>query len=270
MPEIIDYFKLLCERGPKIALKELKSRLYRENPQVSLNRLLNLLKKYDIPYTFFIVGTTAENYPEVIDQILKMNHEIGAHGFLHKRMDQMNDKEIKMDLTKQITLFKTKFNYNLQGFRAPYLKTSLNLRKIIKELEFRYTSSYMVEDKFNDQTGIPEFSIIFDDWDLLIKKKKSPKEMFNIISENLNGINILLLHPFRIGQKGFIEHLEDFITHYKNEYSFVTLSNLLKKGIHLQQEKKNIKIKKVIALTGDIGELALLDLIKRALKIGNN
>ena len=46
--------------------------------------LLDLLKKYDAKATFFVVGSNAERYPELIRRIHEEGHLIGIHNYVHK------------------------------------------------------------------------------------------------------------------------------------------------------------------------------------------
>lgn len=46
--------------------------------------LLDLLKSYGIKATFFVLGSRAEQYPELIRRIHEEGHEIGIHNYTHK------------------------------------------------------------------------------------------------------------------------------------------------------------------------------------------
>ena len=46
--------------------------------------LLDLLKQYKVKATFFVVGSRAEQYPELIRRIHEEGHEIGIHNYTHK------------------------------------------------------------------------------------------------------------------------------------------------------------------------------------------
>lgn len=62
-------------------------------------RLLDELKKRNIPATFFVVGKNAERYPELLKRMVAEGHVIGNHSYSHKNL-------VKADaatLTEQIT-----------------------------------------------------------------------------------------------------------------------------------------------------------------------
>ncbi|ANB55965.1 polysaccharide deacetylase family protein [Anoxybacillus sp. B7M1] len=46
-------------------------------------QLLDLLKKHDIKATFFVVGTRAAKYPDLIRRMDREGHEIGLHNYRH-------------------------------------------------------------------------------------------------------------------------------------------------------------------------------------------
>ena len=43
-------------------------------------RILDLLRKYKLPATFFVCGWVAEQYPKIMRQIVAEKHEVAAHG----------------------------------------------------------------------------------------------------------------------------------------------------------------------------------------------
>jgi peptidoglycan/xylan/chitin deacetylase (PgdA/CDA1 family) len=46
-------------------------------------RLLKVLSQHQIPATFFLIGERAEQYPEVVRQIVAAGHVIGNHSYSH-------------------------------------------------------------------------------------------------------------------------------------------------------------------------------------------
>ncbi|MGD9162788.1 MAG: polysaccharide deacetylase family protein, partial [Desulfobacteraceae bacterium] len=45
--------------------------------------LLDLLEKYDVSATFFVIGERAQTYPYLIRKILQKGHTTGNHSFTH-------------------------------------------------------------------------------------------------------------------------------------------------------------------------------------------
>jgi peptidoglycan/xylan/chitin deacetylase (PgdA/CDA1 family) len=47
--------------------------------------ILDTLDKYGIKATFFCIGNNAEKHPKILDKIREKGHQIGIHGYSHKR-----------------------------------------------------------------------------------------------------------------------------------------------------------------------------------------
>ncbi|MDE0810433.1 MAG: polysaccharide deacetylase family protein, partial [Alphaproteobacteria bacterium] len=52
---------------------------------VGTQRILDLLARHGIKATFFIPGHTLESFPGICNQIHDEGHEIGHHGWTHRK-----------------------------------------------------------------------------------------------------------------------------------------------------------------------------------------
>lgn len=52
--------------------------------------LLDILDKYNVKTTFFLVGDWVEKYPESVKEISKRGHDVGNHSNTHPHMTQMS------------------------------------------------------------------------------------------------------------------------------------------------------------------------------------
>jgi peptidoglycan-N-acetylglucosamine deacetylase len=101
--------------------------------------ILKLLEDNNTYATFFILGEIAEKYPSVINKIIEKGHEVAFHGWSHKPLMELSEKQF----TNEIKKFKKIYSKSI-GFRAP--EFSLNnstiwaLKILIKE-KFIYDSS---------------------------------------------------------------------------------------------------------------------------------
>lgn len=110
----------------------------------STEDILDLLKKTDNRATFFILGDVALKFPELIKRIEKEGHEIGTHGYSHKRIDQQTPNEFEKDLLKSLTILNKIAKLKVEGYRAPQFtisKKTLWALSIIKKLGLKYDSS---------------------------------------------------------------------------------------------------------------------------------
>lgn len=102
--------------------------------------LLDLFKKEKIRATFFVTGTMAEQYPDIIKRIPEEGHELGCHGYLHTRFDRMNQEEAKAALKKAGKVLR-QFEKRIVSFRAPNLQFPDQYLKLLEEEGFICDSS---------------------------------------------------------------------------------------------------------------------------------
>lgn len=107
----------------------------------SLEPVLSLLEKYNTNATFFVLGMVAEKYPEIIEQIHEMGHEIASHAYSHKTLHELGKEGFEDEIKKSIKLLS---KYNPVGFRAPTFSVDNNTRwafDILEKYGFKYDSS---------------------------------------------------------------------------------------------------------------------------------
>ena len=125
-----------------------------------------ILKEKKIPFILFVntreVG--AYNYMNW-DQILELNKyenvEIGNHSHSHEYLVDKNPDVIKEDILKSIEIFKKKVGKNSDFFSYPFGEYSLEFKKIIKDLGFKYAFGQHsgVIDETKDFWELPRFPI---------------------------------------------------------------------------------------------------------------
>ncbi len=118
----------------------------RPEPSVVANTLkcLDLLERTGNRATFFVLGSVAEIYPDLVREILLKGHEIGSHGYAHQFVYRVTPGEFENDLKKSLDVLAKAGASSVQGFRAPYwsiTKKSLWALEIIASCGFRYDSS---------------------------------------------------------------------------------------------------------------------------------
>jgi peptidoglycan/xylan/chitin deacetylase (PgdA/CDA1 family) len=70
----------------------------------STYRLLELLDKYMVKATFFVVGSIAEQNPHLIRTVHEEGHEISSHGYMHLRYSLLPSQEIRSDIDKAVNV----------------------------------------------------------------------------------------------------------------------------------------------------------------------
>ena len=83
------------------------------------SQLLELLEKYDVTATFFLVGQQVYYYPQVAKQISDNGHELGYHTWGHTLFNGLSEKRIKDDFNRFQTLLTETCGRGATLFRAP-------------------------------------------------------------------------------------------------------------------------------------------------------
>ncbi len=218
----------------------------------ALPEIQKLLNKEKIKATFFVTGEVVENVPELIEDLLSDDHEIGVHTHPYAHPDifkgstenwytsgiwdelsRYNFKEKKEMIKKDITLVKKTLKVKPASFRAGRLKIDFETIKILHYFGIKYDSSmYFLSWKdifnirkhavfFNFRSLINEIPINLDKYTILTKTK--------VISKIFGYLNILI-HPMPFGNakldvEQMYYQLREFIELCKKKkYSFKRIS----------------------------------------------
>jgi polysaccharide deacetylase family protein (PEP-CTERM system associated) len=106
------------------------------------NRILDILDKFNITTTFFILGWLAEKYPEMISSIHSAGHEIACHGFAHELTFELTEEELRKDIKRSKRILEDIIGQPVLGYRSPSFSIHPKMFQILKEHNFRYDSSY--------------------------------------------------------------------------------------------------------------------------------
>lgn len=107
-------------------------------------RLLDIFKEYGVKATFFVLGTVADHFPVLIDEIHRQGHEIATHGYAHRLVYRQTKEEFRNDLRKSMQAIQGITGEKILGYRAPYFSVredSLWALEVIKDEGLRYDAS---------------------------------------------------------------------------------------------------------------------------------
>lgn len=124
-----------------------------------VDKILSLLVEINVKATFFILGSIAEEYPQMIEKIHRSGHEIASHGYNHDLVYAKTRDEFRTDLKKSICLLQSIIDNKVLGYSAPswsITNKSLWAIDILKEEDLLYDSSIFPINTF--LYGIPDFS----------------------------------------------------------------------------------------------------------------
>ena len=196
-------------------------------PRVGLPRILNLLDKYSIKSTFFVPGWVAETYPESVKEIARRGHEVGAHGYKHENLAELNSQADEIEIFRKSTdRLQALVGERPAGFRAPDWEFSPYTIENMQKFNFMYDSSLMDDEKpyaikyQGKPTGIVELPVawLLDDWQLFEVHRRPPSEAFNSWIQEFNALYAakvsylnLTMHPQTIGRASRTAMLETLI-----------------------------------------------------------
>lgn len=108
-----------------------------------MDEFFDILKKYNIKITVFVLGELAVKYPELIRKISGMGHEIACHGFDHDLLYNKSDDEFKQQVGKAKEELEKITGKKVLGYRASCFSMDRKKLDILKELGFKYDSSFI-------------------------------------------------------------------------------------------------------------------------------
>ena len=89
------------------------------NP-VATPRILDVLKEKDVKATFFILGRHADRWPELVKRVADEGHQIGNHGYYHRKLHRRTPGYVRDDLTKGTESIERACGVRPRVFRAPH------------------------------------------------------------------------------------------------------------------------------------------------------
>jgi peptidoglycan/xylan/chitin deacetylase (PgdA/CDA1 family)/spore germination protein YaaH/GT2 family glycosyltransferase len=84
-------------------------------------KILDILKQYHAPATFFVIGENMQRHPELVQREVDEGHDVGSHSYTHPNISQVPVAEASLELTATQRLFQTITGRSLRLFRPPYL-----------------------------------------------------------------------------------------------------------------------------------------------------
>lgn len=86
----------------------------------NVDKILDVLDKYDVKATFFVVGNWVDNNQDVVKKIHDRGHEIGNHSYSHPYFNEISESEMKTELDKTSKKIKDIIGEETTLFRPPY------------------------------------------------------------------------------------------------------------------------------------------------------
>mgnify|MGYP006139841673 CR=1 FL=1 len=189
-------------------------------PNVAIERILNTYRKFGLKQSFFIPGWSIENYPKVVEAIVKDGHEVGFHGYIHEHPNELSRDQEAEFMDRSIEIIKRFTGQSPKGNRAPLYNFSDNSLDLLLERGFEYDASLMGDDVpyliSNDRGSLVEIpsSWAVDDWPPYVHEPamsfemqvQSPEEAMRTFRAEFDamwehrGLWVAPWHPFVSGR----------------------------------------------------------------------
>ncbi|MER7720627.1 bifunctional polysaccharide deacetylase/glycosyltransferase family 2 protein [Streptomyces flaveolus] len=83
-------------------------------------QVLEILEKYDVPGTFFLVGSMVSRYPDVVEDMVEQGNEVGVHTFTHIDLSYQSEARVTREIEQTQLALAGAAGITTTLFRAPY------------------------------------------------------------------------------------------------------------------------------------------------------
>ncbi len=196
-------------------------------------RLLDLLKKYNIKATFFVLGSKAEQFPELVLRMHQEGHLIGVHNYFHWANSFMPPWKVKGQINRSATIIE-----QITGMRPLYYRPPWGLLNAF---------DFIVHRKLR----IVMWTLMVGDWRSRGGKEKIRRKLLKSVKAG----DVILLHDSgdtlgaeKLAPLHMIEALEEVLKEVSQQgYTFVRIDEMIElNDVDGQVDKKVSRLKRVL------------------------
>lgn len=170
-------------------------------------KILDILEKYNVRATFFMIGENVKNYPTIARRVYEAGHEIGNHTYTHPHMKKISPDVLEQEIKKTEDALRELDIPRPALFRPPEGFRSAEQVARIEGLGYR----------------VVVWSLDTHDW-----KNTASSLIEAQVLKTVQGGDVLLFHDYISGQNTTIAALKQIIPKLlESGYTFVTVSELL-------------------------------------------
>lgn len=167
-------------------------------------QLIEILNKYNVKTTFFVVGGWVDKFPESVKQLSEAGHEIMNHSNTHPHMTQISVEKMKEEVAKCDEKIQNITGVKPILFRAPYGDYNNNVVQAMRETG-HYTIQWDVDSL---------------DW-----KELSANEITERVLKRVKPGSIVLFHNAALHTPEALPKILESLQ--KDGYSIVPISQLI-------------------------------------------
>lgn len=192
--------------------KKLIALTFDDGPNYNTSKIIDVLNKYDIKATFFVLGNRAINNKDILRKMVDSGMEIGNHTYNHLLLTKYDENKIRSEIEDTSEVI-----YNATKKRPKLLRPS-------------YGS---VNNKIKKVANMP---IIIWDIDTLDWKYHNSKRITSRVVNKVRDGDIILMHDIYSASLNALGNIIPILK--DNGYEFVTVNELFYyKGISLENGK---------------------------------
>ena len=83
-------------------------------------KILKILEDKKVPATFFILGSQAQQFPDLVQRVQREGFEFGNHTYTHQNLGEASDEQICLELNATTRLIESITGHSTSLFRPPY------------------------------------------------------------------------------------------------------------------------------------------------------
>lgn len=170
--------------------------------------LLHQLESENVPATFFLVGRTVQEYPQLVERIVASGSEIGNHTFNHISLTGLSPEEIQDQIADCGTILEQYTGSQPTLFRPPHGRYDTRVVEVARALGYRTIL-------WNDAPDDAPANNVEVPVPVIVQRVVEQAKPGGIVLLHNGQYNTALALP------AIIEQLRD------DGYSFVTVSQLL-------------------------------------------
>lgn len=134
------------------------------------NTLLDILQRENVPVTFFVLGSRANHYPDIVQRAASSGHQIASHTFNHKNLTKLSPSDMRYEIDETANIIERITGGKPAFMRPPY---------------------GAIDQAVKDAAGTPliTWSVDPEDW-----KSRNTEQIFTHVTDHTTDGSIVLLH----------------------------------------------------------------------------
>ena len=192
--------------------KKMIALTFDDGPNYNTSKIIDVLNKYDIKATFFVLGSRAINNKDILKKMVDSGMEIGNHTYNHLLLTKYDEDKIRSEIEDTSDVIYSATNKRPNLLRPSYGSVNNKIKKV---------------------ANMP---IIIWDIDTLDWKYHNSKRITSRVVNKVRDGDIILMHDIYSASLNALSNIIPILQ--DNGYEFVTIDELFYyKGISLENGK---------------------------------